>query len=224
MHDLPEHLFHYCERAGDPSLWAEPLNLVTNAVFLIYGYLAIRWLRGLPSHSWREEGDIWALSISMFLIGLGSGLWHSWALPGWTVLVDTIPIYIFINIYVVSLFRRLGGWEWWQIAALWLVFTGISTIVRQTVPADALNGSIMYMPTFALMLLAGLYLMAARKPSGKAMVGLSGLFLLSLTFRSIDTAICGVFPLGTHFIWHCLNAMLLYGLVRVLLPREHAAA
>jgi hypothetical protein len=106
---------------------------------------------------------------------------------------------------------------------LWVVFTGISTLVRQTMPADAFNGSIMYIPTFGLMLFAGLYLIAVHKRGGKAMVALSVLFLASLTFRTIDTAICGAFPLGTHFIWHCLNAMLLYGLVRVLLPHKSTA-
>jgi hypothetical protein len=33
-------------------------------------------------------------------------------------------------------------------------------------------------------------------------------------FRTIDNAVCDVVPIGTHFIWHCLNATLLYVLLR----------
>ena len=37
----------------------------------------------------------------------------------------------------------------------------------------------------------------------------SGLFAISLTFRSLDGPLCNVFPLGTHFMWHILNGVLL---------------
>lgn len=39
---LGEKLFLYCERAQDPSFWAEPLNAVSNAAFLIAAFVAAR--------------------------------------------------------------------------------------------------------------------------------------------------------------------------------------
>jgi len=41
-----------------------------------------------------------------------------------------------------------------------------------------------------------------------------GLFLASLGFRTIDQAVCEWTPVGTHFMWHILNAAVLYLCVR----------
>jgi hypothetical protein len=43
-----------------------------------------------------------------------------------------------------------------------------------------------------------------------------GIFSLSLVARSVDAAICPVFPLGTHFAWHLLNGLVLYLGMRLL--------
>ena len=46
----------------------------------------------------------------------------------------------------------------------------------------------------------------------------AGLFALSVMLRTLDRSLCGGFPLGTLFLWHLLNAVLLYllltGLIR----------
>jgi hypothetical protein len=52
-------------------------------------------------------------------------------------------------------------------------------------------------------------------------------FTVSLVFRTVDQAICGAFPLGTHFVWHVLNAAVLFVLLNVAIthgPRAAAAA
>lgn len=213
----PEHLLAYCERAGDAGLWAEPLNFITNAAFLVFGLLAWRFLQRQPQHHFRVMGDLWLLAASMFLIGIGSGLWHSWAAAGWTVMVDTIPIYLFINIYIISLYRRIARWSWLRIALLWAGFTGISAIIQSSLPMDTLNGSLMYLPTLAFMWLSGLYFTRqGNKGAGQSMLVLGALFLLSLAFRTFDSALCETIPIGTHFIWHLLNALLLYKLLLLL--------
>jgi hypothetical protein len=38
----------------------------------------------------------------------------------------------------------------------------------------------------------------------------AGVLLLSLTFRTLDLAICERFAVGTHFLWHLLNGLVLY--------------
>ena len=40
------------------------------------------------------------------------------------------------------------------------------------------------------------------------------LFAISLGLRTADLALCPAFPLGTHFAWHILNAVVLYVLLR----------
>lgn len=44
-------------------------------------------------------------------------------------------------------------------------------------------------------------------------------FTASLFFRTVDMAFCSFIPLGTHFLWHCLNAYLLYRLLGLLIER-----
>ena len=39
---------------------------------------------------------------------------------------------------------------------------------------------------------------------------------------SIDEALCGAFPLGTHFLWHILNGIMLGWMIEVY--RRHMAA
>jgi hypothetical protein len=39
-------------------------------------------------------------------------------------------------------------------------------------------------------------------------------FLVSLTFRTVDNAVCSALPFGTHVVWHTLNGVLLTILLR----------
>jgi hypothetical protein len=45
--------------------------------------------------------------------------------------------------------------------------------------------------------------------------------VLSLTFRSIDMALCDTLPHGTHFLWHLINGGVLFLLVRAVMPRSN---
>jgi hypothetical protein len=66
----------YCERIG-PGLLAEPLNAVTNASFLIAAWAA--WL--LASRLGRLSPEVWGLLALSVAVGIGSGIWHSFATP-----------------------------------------------------------------------------------------------------------------------------------------------
>jgi hypothetical protein len=46
------------------------------------------------------------------------------------------------------------------------------------------------------------------------------LLVVSLTFRSVDLTACGAWPVGTHFMWHLLNAAMLGWMIEVW--RRHA--
>jgi hypothetical protein len=39
--------------------------------------------------------------------------------------------------------------------------------------------------------------------------------VLSLVFRSLDEIVCPAVPLGTHFLWHILNAVMLGWMIEV---------
>ena len=67
-------LFEYCERGFDPGFWAEPLNAITNAAFIIAAAMAtMMWLR-IPAAE-RRWVDAWLLLV-LYAIGIGSFLLH----------------------------------------------------------------------------------------------------------------------------------------------------
>jgi hypothetical protein len=56
-----------------------------------------------------------------------------------------------------------------------------------------------------------------RERAGRLMFAAAGTLVVSLTFRSIDMDVCDALPLGTHFLWHSLNGLALYLLLRAAL-------
>ena len=94
----------YCERIDD-SFWAEPLNAVTNLVFLFVAAAQIRALRqrGEPvSQTW----DLWLLTGLLGAIGIGSFFWHTFA-TAWAELADVIPILLFLSLFLCSFLHRV---------------------------------------------------------------------------------------------------------------------
>ncbi|WP_048454710.1 ceramidase domain-containing protein, partial [Methylobacterium tarhaniae] len=90
----------YCERTG-PGLLAEPLNAVSNAVFVVAAILLLR--RGRTPD---PVADGFAGLIGV--IGIGSALFHTLAVQ-WAMLADVIPIALFIHAYFFLALRRFLG-------------------------------------------------------------------------------------------------------------------
>lgn len=208
----------YCERTG-PELWSEPLNLVSNAAFLIAaGLLLRRYLRlhaGHPCRGW----DRLLLILLLAGIGVGSGLWHLYA-EGWAMLADVLPIAAFVCVFLLVTLARVLQASPALTAVFFLAFLGLNAAVLATVPVDFLNRSALYLPTWAAMASLALWLASRRHPAWRRYAWAAGLFLISLILRTLDMALCDAWPLGTHFLWHLLNAVLLYLLVDGLLRDE----
>jgi hypothetical protein len=78
-----------------------------------------------------------------------------------------------------------------------------------------LNGSLGYVPALAVMAAVGAVLAFRCHPAGLWLVTAAGVFAVSLTFRTYDRAWCSLVTIegraiGTHFLWHLLNAMTLF--------------
>lgn len=213
-------LFSYCERALDPSFWAEPVNAITNAAFWIAALAALVIWSRQPRTS-RHAVDLLLIAI-LFIIGAGSFLFHTFA-TRWAVLADVFPIIAFMLLYLGVALKRFAGWGWIAtligVAAFFIVLQQAETIRCGDGPC--LNGSVGYLPAFAVLLLIGGMLWAGAHPAGRSLVIAGLIFAASLTFRTLDRTICpatdlGIAggPLGTHFIWHILNATLLFILIR----------
>jgi len=218
QHTVLTYLDSYCERAGDPSLWGEPVNAVTNLFFLIAAVAAALAAWNLPNRRFAVIGDIWLLCAALFAIGIGSGLWHLQP-NGHTVLMDVLPITAFINIYLIAALRRFFRLNWGLVAALWLLYTGFGVLAQMQLPADMLHGTIMYIPTYLTLLVLSAAIWRKNAVEGRVFLPIVVVWTASLMFRTVDIEICEQFPLGTHFLWHTLNAWVLYRLLRALIQK-----
>lgn len=205
----------YCERT-DPSFWAEPANAITNVSFLIAAAMAfIQWRRA-DTRNW----PVLALVVLTAIIGIGSFIFHTVATRG-AALFDTVPIAVFIYGYLFFALRRFLGQSLLIAAALLVAFVVLSYAEAAVVPRGALNGSHAYLPALAATFIVG---WLARKRAAGPLVLAAGVTLaVSLLFRSIDQAVCDALPLGTHFLWHSLNGVALYLLLRAALVDRAAA-
>jgi len=199
----------YCERIG-PELWAEPTNAITNLAFIISA-LAI-WQ--LAARLKRLSLGIWILIILTATIGIGSGLFHTFATT-WSRWLDIIPILLFQLVYLWLYTDKIINLNSNSTTGLLVLYVVAAYFGRQF--PQVLNGSLIYAPAFLMLVGLGFYHYLNRKKERLILLVSLGVLMLSLLFRSIDTAICPYFPIGTHFLWHLLNGLLTYMLVRGLL-------
>lgn len=198
----------YCERL-DASYWAEPLNALTNLAFLLAAVLVWPRVRG--------DRPARFLTGILAVIGVGSWLFHTHA-QVWALYADVIPIQAFILIYVYFATTRFFAAPWWAGAGAVAAFLLVAPLVARTIAGAVgpLNGSVGYLPV--PILIAGYALALARRAPGTAR-GLAigaGILVVSLVFRTLDEAICPVMPIGTHFLWHLLNAVMLGWMILTL--------
>lgn len=206
----------YCERT-DAGFWSEPVNALSNAGFLVAAALCWRMLQG------RRDPGARLLVLVLAAIGIGSFLFHTVA-EAWAGLADILPILLFILIYVHLATTRFFGLPAWAGLAAVVAFLPFSALVSALAARliGPLDGSAGYLPVLLLIALYALVLRGrAPATAGRLAVG-AGLFAISLGFRTLDSDICPVFPLGTHFLWHLLNAVMLGWMVRTLVL--HASA
>jgi hypothetical protein len=218
--DWAEQIFNYCERGHNPAFWAEPLNALTNTAFIIAAVLAtVEFLRQPKRAVGIAEAGLIAL---VYVIGIGSFLFHTFA-TRWAQLADWGPIVVFMLAYFAYALRRLVGLHWLLVAvfvtAFYLIvhFAGTINCAPGLLPITAragarcLNGTIAYVPAFLALALIAAALAFERHPAWGYLTGASAAFFLSMTFRTLDLEMCDrTGRLGTHFLWHVLNAVTLY--------------
>jgi hypothetical protein len=190
----------YCERIGS-GFWAEPVNALTNAAFLLAAAIAfVRWRRA-GARDWPTL----ALIVVLVAIGLGSFAFHTLATRG-AIYLDVIPITVFIYGFLLLALRRFLALPWRAAIELLVVFFAASRVLPYLAGPGALNGSVDYLPALLAMLILVWFVPINVRPA----IWLAAiLFVISLAFRTMDQAVCVAFPLGTHFIWHLLNAAVL---------------
>lgn len=214
--------YGYCERT-DPSFWAEPLNAWSNGAFLLAALagLVLLWRAG------RADWPAAILTALVFAIAIGSFLFHTMP-QRWTLLADVVPIQLFAFFYFGLALRRFFGLAPAATILGTLVFLAASSTLAAILALwlpPVLRGSTGY-AGFVLALFGVAAVLALRGQAGAAarQIGLAGLvFALSLTFRSLDGLACQQAPLGLHWAWHLLNAVVLYLLLRAAIAHRSAS-
>ncbi|MDQ0317258.1 ceramidase domain-containing protein [Amorphus orientalis] len=196
----------YCERTG-PEFWSEPLNAITNAAFLVAAVMAFL--------AWRQRPADWPVFLLIgltALIGIGSFLFHTFA-ERWAAIADTAPIGVFILGYFALAMRRFFSLSVIWTLVLLAAFVAFSVL---SVPLfeRAVGGSAGYMPALVTLVFVGTLLASLGKRRALGLLAAGGVFAASLAFRILDEPVCAHLPIGTHFLWHVLNATVLYILTR----------
>ena len=198
----------YCERV-DPSFWGEPLNAISNLGFVLVG---IFWCyKGV------RAGSLWTESVSVIaiLVGIGSFLFHTYA-NVWSMWADILPIMVFMTLMFYFILSKVFGLSWFLSLSGTLGFVALGFLARFLLPKGFLNGAGMYMHGVATLLICS-FILWRRKAIGAKELSISSLlFLVSLTFRTLDPVICESLPIGSHFLWHGVNAVLIYVLIRLV--------
>ncbi|SHG44807.1 ceramidase domain-containing protein [Cognatishimia maritima] len=211
--DLTQSVDGYCERI-DPSFWAEPVNAITNAAFLIAAIIMWRRSDGLRIAQ--------LLCIILFAIGIGSFLFHTFA-QTWAGMADVFPIILYILVYIFAATRDFYGQKWW-IAALAVVlffpYTAALVPLFQQIPG--FESSAAYGPVPLLIFIYAFGLRNGALQTAKGLAIGASIVCLSLFFRSIDEPLCNILPLGTHFMWHILNGIALGWMIEIY--RRHMLA
>lgn len=201
----------YCERVGT-AFWAEPLNAVSNLAFVAAGILLVLALRRQDA-AVRQDPAMVALAVLVIVIGVGSSLLHTFAVI-WAAVADVVPISIFILLYMYLALKRL--------AALpdWACLLGLAIVLGLVTAMPLIFGFSVstYAVALAAMLgLGGFLHFRRRHPAGLPTLITGLVFAVSLSFRTADLPLCEALPIGTHFIWHLINAVVLYRLTRTMM-------
>jgi len=199
----------YCERCG-PGFWAEPLNALTNAAFLVAALFASLSAKRHGSMT----GKVKCLIGLAVTVGVGSFLFHTFATL-WAMYLDLIPI-VLLQLSFFGLYARdqIGLSQ----TSVGLLLAGLLAVslpgMRENAP---LNGSLAYLPGWALLAVFGAYHIRQSKNQPWGLLAAAILLLIALVFRTIDQAVCETLPCGTHFLWHLLNGGVVFLVIQSLI-------
>ena len=200
----------YCESSS--GFFQEPLNAITNLAFLIAAFFIYKKIRknkikkpeyyfalffvislGLSSFFWHSYGNNLSFGLDFFLAGL-------FVLTAGFILVNNVIKNRFLTGSIILSFAFVG----------WILSSFLPSF-------NAIN----YYLAGAILLI--ILLIWMRIKLGKSINKFLIVILIlgfSLVLRSIDLAVCNFFPVGTHFLWHLLNALAIYLAIVFLMDLE----
>lgn len=215
------HTFGLCERTA-AGAFEEPFNVLSNLLFFAVAFYLFRYYRTHPDVKNKWIWDLHILTVLTVFIGFGSISFHTF--PNQTTeLMDIVPIVLFIVLFFISIIVRVGRTNVFQTIICLMAFAG-STHFFVTQFPNALNDSIGYLSSMGALVMIAIYLHLMRRPSSHQFLLAALLGVLSLFFRSVDNSVCDTLPIGTHFLWHSLNAVLIFVVMKQLIRNVNREA
>lgn len=194
---MTDYVDGYCERVA-PGLWGEPLNSLSSLAFLVAAVLVWRLAAG------DRTGRLLAGLIG--LIFATSTVFHLLA-TRWAAVGDSAGVLVFALASVGVFFGRRPAW---LAAPAFLALTVVSAVL----------GGGLYLSVLIALFTFAVILAFARDAYWTHYAVAGAVFALSLSLRALDRDVCAYVPAGTHFLWHLLNAVVLYLVSRTLIQRN----
>lgn len=202
----------YCENLASTFHIAEPINTITNISFFIATFMLFKTYKKQKN----KQLDIIFLISLLFLIGLGSTIWHlTQSFIG--ELLDMIPILLFLIIYIYSFSRKIIKLKWYYTFLILILFIFATFNLPSLFDKDPIKTSSGYLPALLILFIFTIYTYYKNKYVYKDLLTSSLIFIVSIILRSLDFVFCNTLIIGTHFLWHILNGILLYILINALI-------
>src|SRR4249920_3147356 len=134
----------YCERLG-PGLLAEPANALSNLAFVAAAVALWRVQASVSARGRNAPADVRLLPPLVFLVALGSSLFHTLAVR-WAALLDTLFILLYCCVFLYGFLRHAIRARAWAALTTVAAFALISYAFPHLFPKGALNGSTVYIP------------------------------------------------------------------------------
>ena len=107
------------------------------------------------------------------------------------------------------------------LTALFFPYAAVTLPLFQMVPG--LGDSAGYAPVPLLIYIYAVLLRHRAPDTARGLAVGATILVASITFRALDEPVCGAIPMGTHFMWHILNAIMLGWMIEVW-RRQRVAA
>ncbi len=201
----------YCERTSD-ALDAEPLNAITNVGMLVAAWAAARLQRRQPNRD--AAGLITAMIVAIVAGGVGAFLFHTTATV-WAVVLDMLPFLVFMLLVLWLTLTRFFAWPPLMAALGVAAFVAVVLWRRGSwyraaccPPAPTIScrsPSSSSSPSSCR---------SVGSPAGPSYLAAALVFAVAFASRELDDPLCAAIPVGTHFVWHLLAALLAFILIR----------
>ncbi|MEM0923406.1 MAG: ceramidase domain-containing protein [Pseudomonadota bacterium] len=144
-------------------------------------------------------------------------------LPGPDTLYQTIGFWTaFMLAFGSLLIARAGLLPSFGVAIGFPLAAWIAGEIIAAFTGPGISGWESYFPAMLALLSVGGWLVLRGHPAGTSLIVVAAIFSVSLSFRTIDSVICTHFSIGTHFLWHILNAVVLGMLLMAVIRHGEA--